>query len=298
ALENLIDIIPATATLLVLNFRPEYHAAWMQKPCYQQITLAPLGDAALTALLNELLGSDPSLVALGAQIRERTAGNPFFVEEVVQSLFDQGVLVRTGTNGSTTTRLTRAVTDIEIPATVQAVLAARIDRLGERDKTVLQVAAVIGKEFAQPVLERVIAMQPAAAIAAPDLADALHALTTAELLDERAAYPDVEYAFRHPLTQEVAYRSQLTEQRARVHAAAARTIIELDADKSDEHAALIAHHFEGAGDVLEAARWTRRAAEWVASRDAAEAHLRWRRLRTLLETAADTPETRALLILA
>jgi len=298
ALENLIEIIPATRTLLVVNFRPEYRAAWMQKPSYQQITLAPLGDAAIAALLRDLLGTDPSLVALGERIRARTAGNPFFIEEVVQSLFDDGILERTGRNGAATIRLTRPVTEIEIPPTVQAVLAARIDRLSERDKAVLQIAAVIGKEFAAPVLQRVIAMQRAVAILPADLADALRVLTAAQLIYERAVYPETEYAFTHPLTHEVAYRSQLTEQRARIHDAAAWTIIEIDADKLDERAALIAHHFEGAGATLEAARWTRRAAEWVASSDLAEAHRRWRQLRALLATAPDTPDTAELTITA
>jgi class 3 adenylate cyclase/tetratricopeptide (TPR) repeat protein len=298
ALANLIEIVPATPTLLVLNFRPEYRAAWMQKPYYQQITLTPLGDVAVAALLHDLLGNDASLVTLGEHIKTRTAGNPFFIEEVVRSLFDHGVLVRTGSNGSTCTRLTQPVTEIEIPPTVQSVLAARIDRLNERDKAVLQIAAVIGKEFAERVLQRVIAMQQAVPISPAELADALRTLTAAELIDERALHPEVEYAFRHPLTHEVAYRSQLTEQRARVHDAAARTIIELDADKLDERAALLAHHFEGAGAVLEAAQWMRRAAEWVASSDVAEAHRRWRELRALLETAAETPETRELLTVA
>ena len=298
ALDSLIEIIPGTRTLLVLNFRPEYRAAWMRKTCYQQITLAPLGDAAIAALLRDLLGTDPSLLALGEHIRARTAGNPFFIEEVVQSLFDQGVLERAGTEGATTVRLLRPVTEIEIPPTVQAVLAARIDRLNERDKTVLQIAAVIGKEFAEPVLQRVVAMQPAVTLSPAQLADAVRALTAAELIYERAVYPEVEYAFKHPLTHEVAYRSQLTEQRARVHDAAAWTLIELGADTLDERAALIAHHFEGAGEVLEAARWTRRAAEWVASSDGAEAHRRWRRLWALLETAPETAETRELAIMA
>ena len=298
ALASLIEIIPTTRTLLVLNFRPEYRAAWMEKPYYQQIALAPLGDAAIAALLHDLLGADPSVVALGDHIRARTAGNPFFIEEVVQSLVDHGVLMRSGSNGATTIRLTRPVTEIEIPPTVQAVLAARIDRLGERDKAVLQVAAVIGKEFAEPVLRRVIAMQQSVAMSPADLADALRVLMAAELIHERAVYPEIEYAFKHPLTHEVAYRSQLTERRARVHDAAAWTIIELDAGKLDERAALLAHHFEGAGEVLEAARWMRRAAEWVASSDIAEAHRRWRQLRALLDTASDTSETRELAIMA
>src|SRR5262249_39458280 len=149
--------------------------------------------------------------------------------EVVQSLFDHGVLVREGRNGATTVRLTKPVTEIEIPPTVQAVLAARIDRLGDRHKAVLQMAAVVGKEFAEPVLRRVAAAQPTAIVPA-DLVEALHALTAAQLLYERAAYPDAEYAFNHPLTHDVAYHMQLTEQRARVHAATARTLIELYPD--------------------------------------------------------------------
>ncbi len=298
ALESLIEMVPLTRTLLVVNFRPEYQATWMQGAAYQQITLTPLGDAAITILLRELLGDDPALVTLGEHIRGRTAGNPFFIEEVVQSLFDHGVLAREGSNGTTAVRLTRRVTEIDVPPTVQAVLAARIDRLGERNKTVLQVAAVVGKEFAEPVVRRVIATQPTLAITAAELAEALHALTTAGLIYERAVYPDAEYVFKHPLTHEVAYRTQLTEQRARVHAAAAQTIIELYPDRLDEHAAWIAHHWEGAGDLLEAARWTRRAALWVAASDLAEAHRRWRRIPKLLEPLPDTPDTRELGIAA
>ena len=299
ALDSLIEILPATRTLLVVNFRPEYQAAWMQKTCYKHIALTPLGDAASEALLRELLGTDPALQALGEDIRVRTAGNPFFIEEVVQSLFDHGALVRAGANGAATVRLARPVTDIEIPPTVQAVLAARIDRLGERDKGVLQIAAVVGKEFAAPLLQRVVARQQhGAAIPPAEIAAALHALTAAEMLYEQAVYPGIEYAFKHPLTHEVAYRSQLTEPRGRIHAAVAQTLIELDADKLDERATLIADHWENAGEALEAARWARRAAEWVVSRDAAEAHRCWRRVRTLLETAADAPEARELLGMA
>ena len=299
ALDSLIEIIAATRTLLVVNFRPEYHAAWMQKACYQHVVLTPLGDAACAALLHDLLGTDPSLQALGENVRARTAGNPFFIEEVVRSLFDQGILARSGTNGATTIRLARPVAEIEIPPTVQAVLAARIDRLSERDKAVLQMAAVIGKEFAEPLLQRVVARQQRAVAMSPaEIAAALRALTAAELIYEQAVYPDIEYAFKHPLTHEVAYRSQLLEPRGRIHAAVAQTLIELGADTLDARAGLIADHWESAGKVLEAARWTRRAAEWVVSRDVAEAHRRWRQVRTLLETAPDVQETRELLIMA
>src|SRR5205823_989530 len=126
-----------------VNFRPEYRAAWMQRSYYQQLALLPLDPAAMEEMLRELLGTDPSLADLGERIRERTGGNPFFIEEVVQALVEVGALE----GGKGAYRLARPVADLVIPATVQAVLAARIDRLGGREKAVLETAAVIGKEF-------------------------------------------------------------------------------------------------------------------------------------------------------
>jgi len=168
---------------------------------------------------------------------------------------------------------------------VQSVLAARIDRLAEGDKAVLQTAAVIGKEFPAPVLRRVAEFSEA------ELASALGRLAAAELVYETAAYPDIELAFKHPLTQEVAYRSQLAARRARVHAAVARAIQELYPNKLDERAALIAHHWEGAGDAATAAVWHGRAAEWVGMRDRGAMDRHWRQVRTLLGTVPQSPET-------
>jgi adenylate cyclase len=301
ALENLIELVPFTRTLLLVNFRPEYHADWMQKPYYQQLPLLPLSAEAIQQLLNELLGDDPSLVDLTELIRERTGGNPFFLEEVVQSLLDHGDLSRdvsAQTRGRARLHATRPVTEIDIPPTVQAVLAARIDRLPEAEKQVLQTAAVIGKEFTDPVLRRVLQTQPAGPLPGPELDAVLEALTKAELICQRALYPESEYAFKHPLTQEVAYRSQLAERRAPVHATVARAIEELYPEKLNQQAALIAHHWEGAGEALEAARWTRRAAEWVGYSDPAEACRRWRKVRALLETTPQSAETAALEIAA
>jgi class 3 adenylate cyclase/tetratricopeptide (TPR) repeat protein len=300
ALEDLIEMLPSTRTLLVVNFRPEYHAAWMQKPYYQQLPLLPLGPEAIQQLLNGLLGDDATLGELAELIRARTGGNPFFVEEVVQSLVDHGVLVRsTGQPGGRTgVQITQPVTAIQIPPTVHAVLAARIDRLPDHHKQVLQTAAVIGEEFAEPVLRRAVEAQHAAPLLPGHLEAALHALAGAELIYERAVYPEAEYAFKHPLTQEVAYRSQLTERRTQVHAIVARAVAELYPDKLDEHAALLAHHWEGSGERLEAARWTRRAAEWVGYSDPAEAYRRWRRVRALLEPVAPSAETISLEIAA
>jgi tetratricopeptide (TPR) repeat protein len=184
------------------------------------------------------------------------------------------------------------VAEVAIPANVQAVLAARIDRLPEREKQVLHTAAVIGQEFAEPVLRRV------AELPQMDLAAALHTLRASEFVYEEALYPEAVYAFKHPLTQEVAYRSQLRERRARVHAAVACAIAELYPDRLDEWAALLAHHWEAAGEALEAARWSRRAAEWVGMSDPAEALRHWRKVRALVRTIPESADTIGLAVTA
>src|SRR5262245_295228 len=284
--ETLVDAIAGTRTLLLLNFRPEYHAAWMQRSYYQQLPLLPLGADAIDELLRDLLGGDASLDRFAALVRERTGGNPFFVEEVVQSLAEDGVLV--GTRGAY--RLERPVGAISMPATVQAVLAARIDRLGEREKTLLQIAAVIGKEFAESILRRIVANT--------DLAPPLRALVAAEFLYEEALYPEPIYAFKHPLTQEVAYHSQLGERRRQLHAAVARAIEEAYPTKLDEHAALLAHHWEEAGEAFVAATAHQRAAEWIGVRDRAETLRHWGQVRHLLATVPASADVLALGVMA
>ena len=151
--EAFLDAHPGTRGLVLLTFRPEYHADWTHKSDYQQLALQPLGPEALRQLLVDLLGTDPSLfTGLAAAIHARTAGNPFFSKEVVQVLIESGTLV--GTRGSY--RLVAPIEKLEVPGTVHAVLAARMDRLGEREKHVLQTAAVIGKEFTEPILQHVM----------------------------------------------------------------------------------------------------------------------------------------------
>jgi adenylate cyclase len=280
-LANTVEAVGGTRTLLLTNFRPEFHAAWMQKSYYQQLPLLPLGPDAIDELLHDLLGTDGSLQALARQIRERTGGNPFFIEEVVQALVERGNLA--GERG--VYRLVGTPGEVAIPPTVQAVLAARIDRLDERDKQVLQTAAVIGRDFPEPVLRRV------SQIPGDELAAAISALIGAEFLYEQALYPEAEYAFKHPLTQEVAYGSQLSARRAQVHGAVARAIVELYPDKLDERAALLAHHFEQAQEPLEAARWYRRAAEWAGPVHPADAMRHWRKVRELAQGLPESAET-------
>jgi adenylate cyclase len=281
---EMVDARAGTRNLLVLNFRPEYHAGWMQKSWYRQIPLTPLGKDAIAELLADLLGSDPSIAALTGPIHARTGGNPFFTEEVAQTLIESGHLE--GARGAY--RLVTPIERLQVPATVQAVLAARIDRLPEREKRLLQVASVIGKDVPEPLLAEV------AELPAEELKASLAALRRAEFIHEQAIYPVVEYSFKHPLTQEVALGSQLRERRRTVHAAVARAIERQDAEHLDERAPLLAHHWEEAGEALAAARWHGRAADWVGTTDVAAAMHHWGRVRALLRELPADRETAAL----
>jgi class 3 adenylate cyclase/predicted ATPase len=232
-LEVVVETAASTRTLIVVNFRPEYHAGWMQKSYYQQLPLLPLGAEATLELLRDLLGADASLAALGGRISERTGGNPFFIEEVVQALAETGSLE--GAKG--VYRLVRPAAELALPATVQAVLAARIDRLAEREKQVLQTAAVIGREFAEPILARVVELPEA------ELAAAIRKLRGAEFIYEEALYPQAEYIFKHALTQEVAYNSLLNERRLTLHERAGEAIEAVFAGRLEERYSDLAYHY-------------------------------------------------------
>jgi predicted ATPase/class 3 adenylate cyclase len=287
-LAELIGSVKETRSLLLVNFRPEYRADWMKKPYYRSLPLVPLGPAEIQELLGSVLGEDPSVSALPELIRERTGGNPFFIEEVVESLAEAGELA--GTKGAY--RLARPVKELAIPTTVQDVLAARIDRLAEGARRVLQTAAVIGKEFSGRLLTRVVELPER------ELDDALRLLLEAEFIYEEAVYPEAEYSFKHLQTQEVALNSQLSQRRRQVHAAVADAVEDLDADRLDEQAALLAHHWEAAGETLQAAHWHGRAAEWARASDTAAAAHHWERVRTLLRDMPQSAERDGLLLAA
>lgn len=269
-LNHLVDARASSRSLLLLNFRPEYHADWMQKSWYRQIPLNPLTAEAIAELLADLLGTDASLNPLAKALHARTRGNPFFTEEIVQSLVEAGSLQ--GTRGAY--RLVTSVDHLEVPATVQAVLAARIDRLTEREKRLLQVASVIGKDFPESLLSAV------AELPTDELKASLTALDRGEFVYQQAIYPTVEYTFKHPLTQEVALGSLLRERKRTLHAEVARAIEALGGDL-DERAPLLAHHWEQAGDLSLAVRWHARAAEWADANDPMEGLRHWTRVRSL-----------------
>jgi predicted ATPase len=195
-LEQWVDAIAGSRSLLIVNFRPEYHPAWSAKSYYRQIPLAPLGPEAVRTMLVDLLGNDASIEGLAKSIHARTAGNPFFTEEAVQSLIESGALE--GTRGSY--RLVKPIEQLQVPPTVQALLAARIDRLGEREKFVLQSAAVIGREFSDPILRRVINEVSHSPLSEMELGLALRVLKDSDFILEQSLYPVPEYSFKHPLT--------------------------------------------------------------------------------------------------
>jgi class 3 adenylate cyclase len=268
-LGEIVDALGWTRTLLLVNFRPGYRSAWMSASYYRELSLAALSDGDADVLVRRLMGSDASTDALRRLIRERTGGNPFFVEEVVRSLVDHGVLERPAPAAAdptrpakrTTMRLTRPIADLAIPATIQALLAARLDRLPASDKLVLQAAAVIGRSFSTAVLGHLLTTH-----AAMDAIEAaLAALERAEFIRRADGEAESEYAFRHPLTQAVAYASQLADARAKLHVGAAQALQALHADRLGEYAGVIAHHFDAANWKFDAARWRRRAALHVTS---------------------------------
>jgi class 3 adenylate cyclase len=275
--EGIVEAVAGTRTLLVVNFRPEYRAAWMGRTHYQQLALRPLDAQAAGELLASWLGPDPSLEGFAEQVRDRTGGNPFFMEEVVQAAIESGVLI--GVRGCF--KLEGSAENLEVPASVQSLLAARIDRLDEEAKRLLQTGAVIGDEFSESLLAEVFAT-PAEGLRQP-----LRQLVQAEFLSERSLYPEFEYSFKHPLTREVAYGSLLRDRRGELHTRAARVLEAHAGEAADEVAPLLAHHWEQAGEQLMAARWQRRAALRLGMGRVGEALFHQRKI---VELLADEPE--------
>jgi adenylate cyclase len=258
---DFLSVIPRTNAMVLITHRPEYSGALSRSPGAQTIALAPLDDSQMTRLVLELLGPDPSVAGLAERIAERASGNPFFAEEIARDLADRKVL--RGDRGAYT--CTDDATDVEVPATVQAAIAARIDRLSPDAKLALNAAAVVGLRFEEGLLA--------------ELADttAMEPLLKAELIDQVSFTPQAEYAFRHPLIRSVAYRSQLAATRAEFHRRLAAVLETRDPESADENAALIAEHLEEAGDLAEAFSWHMRAGTWLNFRDIHACRLSWKR---------------------
>jgi AAA ATPase domain len=244
-LDRLVESLPSARLVLLVNYRPEYQHSWGGKTYYTQLRLDPLSPDSAEALLHALLGDDRSVAPLTALLSERTEGNPFFLEESVRALVETGALV--GERG--VYRLTTAPTRVEMPATVQAILAARIDRIPPEDKRLLQVAAVIGREVPFALLEEVVGL--------PDdqLRRGLAHLQAAEFLYESRLFPDLAYTFKHALTHDVAYAALLHERRQALHGAVLAAIERHAGTGRAEHAEARAYHAVRA--EIWTGRWTR-----------------------------------------
>jgi tetratricopeptide (TPR) repeat protein len=231
-LDSLVESLPSARLLLLVNYRPEYQHGWGSKTYYTQLRLDPLPPAGAAEVLHALLGDDPSLAPLKPLLIARTEGNPFFLDESVRTLVETGVL--SGEPGAY--QLAQALPTIQVPATVQAVLAARIDRLPAEEKRLLQTAAVIGTEVPLPLL-RAMAELPEAA-----LHGGLAHLQAAEFLYETRLFPNHAYTFKHALTHEVAYRSLLQERRRALHARIVEALEAIGGDRVADQVERLAHH--------------------------------------------------------
>jgi len=256
-LNLLADSIGTAKFLLLLNYRPEYSHHWNNKTYYKQLRLDPLGRESAGEMLTALLGDRSDLASLKRLIIERTQGTPFFMEEMVQALFDEGVLVRNGV-----THLTKALAELKIPPTVQGVIAARIDRLPADTKELLQTLAVIGREFPKSLIRAVVTK------AEDELNRVLNDLQLGEFIYEQPAVGDTEYIFKHALTQEVAYNSLLIERRQQLHERTGAALETLYGSALEEHLAELAHHYGRAANPGKAVEYLTRAGQQALSRSA------------------------------
>jgi tetratricopeptide (TPR) repeat protein len=254
-LDLLADSIATAKILLLVNYRPEYSHQWNSKTYYTQLRLDPLGLEGAAEMLSALLGDGKDLIPLKRLITERTEGTPFFVEEIVQALFEDGVVKRNGV-----VKLAKSMKAVKVPATVQAVLAARIDRLPENEKELLQTIAVLGREFPLGLVRRVT-LKPDDA-----LERGLSRLQAGEFIYEQPAAGEVEYTFKHALTHEVAYSSLLIERRKMLHELAARALEETYGSNNDDYLNELARHYSRSGNLEKAVDYLRRAGEWALSR--------------------------------
>ncbi len=270
---TLVEAAADTRTMVVLNYRPSYRLPWAQFENFEKIDLGQLSAAQTEHLVRALIGPRAELQDICELVATRSGGNPFFAEELVRSLVESGYLLEGANLGA------EGLGAIEraLPATVQAVIGARLDRLGEPEKTLLQMCAIIGKEIPLAVLEHMAS--PLAKV----IEKGLDGLCHAELILPQPAVGGRRFTFRHPLIQEVAYSTQLKVRRGPLHGAVAVAMEVYYRDQLDEYAGLISYHYEAAGQLLPAADHAARAAQWVGSTNSALAIKHWHKVRSLLQ---------------
>jgi len=306
-LNLLVDTIANARILLLVNYRPEYHHEWGNRTYYNQLRLDPLGRESAEEMLNVLLGTLPAassstplpdqgeigerdnarrvrvsddLGPLKRLIIERTEGNPFFMEEIVQALLDEGALVRDGE-----VKLTKPLGELKLPLTVQAMLSARIDRLPPADKELLQTLAVIGKELPLELIQRVTVKRE------EQLEPMLTSLQLGEFIYEQPSFAGSEYTFKHALTQEVSYNSLLAERRKILHERAGQGLEAMFSGRLDEHLSELAHHYSRGGNAAKALEYLHLAGQQALQRSAnAEAIIQLSAAIDLLHSLPETIE--------
>jgi predicted ATPase/class 3 adenylate cyclase len=279
-LNLLADSIGTAKILLLVNYRPEYSHQWNSKTYYIQLRLDPLGKESAEEMLSALLGDSKDLIQLKRLIIERTEGTPFFMEEIVQAMFEDGVLQRNGA-----VKLVKSMNAVKVPATVQGVLAARIDRLSAEEKELLQTLAVLGREFPLELVRRVKLKRD------DELERGLARLQAGEFIYEQPAAGDVEYTFKHALTQEVTYNSLLVERRKLLHERAGEALESMFAEQLEDHVDELAHHYSRSDNVAKAVEFLGRAGQQALQRSAyADAIDRLTTAINLLQRLPDSPE--------
>ena len=279
-LNLLADSIATAKFLLLVNYRPEYSHQWNSKTYYTRLRVDPLGKESAEEMLSALLGDGKDLTPLKRLIIDRTEGTPFFMEEIVQVLFEDGVLQRNGA-----VKLARSMNAVKVPASVQAVLASRIDRLPTEEKELLQTLAVLGREFSLGLVRRVTRKPEA------ELEPRLSRVQAGEFIYEQPAAGDVEYTFKHALTQEVAYNALLVERRKLLHERAGAALESIFAEQLDDHLGELANHYSRSDNVSKAVEYLGRAGQQALQRFAiADAVSSLSRAIDLLRELPDSPE--------
>jgi pimeloyl-ACP methyl ester carboxylesterase len=253
-LSSLIDSLPTRRILLLVNYRPEFRHDWGSRGCYAQIRVDPLPVQSAAELLDALLGGGLKLLPLKRLLTDRAKGNPLFIEESVRALVEVGTLAGEPSAYS----LTRDIDIVEVPATVQAIIAARIDRLTPGTKQLLQSAAAIGHDVPYPVLQAIADMPE------DRIRQGLSNLQAAEFLYETRLFPDLEYAFKHAFTHEVAYGGLVRDRRREQHRRVGEAIETLYPDRHAAFAESLADHFEK-GEV-----WAKAASHYFRAADKAK----------------------------
>ena len=256
-LDLLADSIANSHLLLLVNYRPEYRHEWANKSYYSQLRLDALGGESAGAMLAALLGDAIELAPLKRLIVERTGGNPFFIEEIVQALFDEGTLMRNGA-----VKITSSLSQLRLPATVQGILAARIDRLAPEQKDLLQMLAVIGRESSLGLISQVASQTDT------QLERMLAELQASEFIYEQPALADAEYVFKHAFTQEVAYNSLLMERRKLLHERTGQALESMFGERLDDHLGELAHHYGHCDNFSKAVDYLGRAGQQAMQRSA------------------------------